>query len=390
MFGLCRNLKGYIEAVTIFATVMEAMAQGSRIYLDHAATTPIIPAAREAMVDAMARWANPSSPHSEGRAARAALEDARARIASALGWDGEVVLTSGASEAIAIALRGSDAVPSSVEHDAVLAATGSARLPVGADGVVDIASIAQPARYAVQSVNSETGVIQPLAEIASAVRAAGGTLFADCSQSAGKLPLPDADIVAVSAHKLGGPPGLGALLTRNLGLLQPTGGQEQGYRRGTENLPAAVGFAVALEALVVPAKAGTSGEEAPTSQGLRLRGDDEAIRLRILLDHALFDAGGQIVAVDSNRLATIASYRMPGVAASSQLINFDMAGIAVSAGSACSSGTLKTSHVLGAMGWDDKAASEVIRVSFGRQTTEAEVLRFIDVWQGIAARAKAA
>lgn len=390
MFGLCRNLKGYIEAVTIFATVMEAMAQGSRIYLDHAATTPIIPAAREAMVDAMARWANPSSPHSEGRAARAALEDARARIASALGWGGEVILTSGASEAIAIALRGFGAVPSSVEHDAVLAAAGSARLPVGTDGLVDLASIAKPTRYAVQSVNSETGVIQPLAEIAEAVRAVGGTLFADCSQSAGKLPLPDADIIAVSAHKLGGPPGIGALLTRNLGLLQPTGGQEQGYRRGTENLPAALGFAAALEALVVPAKAGTSGEEAPTSQGPRLRGDDEAIRLRILLDRALIDAGGQIIAADSNRLAAIASYRMPAVAASSQLINFDMAGIAVSAGSACSSGTLKTSHVLGAMGWDDKAASEVIRVSFGRQTAEAEVLRFIDVWQGIAARAKAA
>lgn len=346
------------------------MAQGSRIYLDHAATTPIVPAAREAMVDAMMRWANPSSPHSEGRAARAALEDARARIASALGWDGEVILTSGASEAIAIALRGFGAVPSSVEHDAVLAAAGSARLPVGADGVVDLASIAKPTRYAVQSVNSETGVIQPLAEIAAAVRAAGGTLFADCSQSAGKLPLPDADIIAVSAHKPGGPPGIGALLTRNLGLLQPTGGQEQGYRRGTENLPAALGFAAAMEA-----------------------GFDwlvEAARLRTMLDDAIMLMGGEIVAADSNRLATIASYRMPGVAASSQLINFDMAGIAVSAGSACSSGTLKTSHVLGAMGWDDKAASEVIRVSFGRQTTEAEVLRFIDVWQGIAARAKAA
>lgn len=370
MFGLCRNLNGYIEAVTIFATVMEAMGQGSRIYLDHAATTPVIPAARQAMVDAMERWANPSSPHGEGRAARAALEDARARIASALGWDGEVILTSGASEAIAIALRNTDATASAVEHDAVLAVAGPDRLPVNADGLVDVAQISRPARYAVQSVNSETGITQSLAEIADAVRAAGGTLFADCSQSAGKMPLPDADIIAVSAHKLGGPPGVGALLTRDLGLLQPTGGQEHGYRRGTENLPAAIGFAVALEA-----------------------GFDwlvEAARLRDMLDEAIATMGGEIVAAGSNRLATIASYRMPGVAASSQLINFDMAGIAVSAGSACSSGTLKKSHVLGAMGWGDTAASEVIRVSFGRQTTEGEVIRFIEVWQSIAARARAA
>lgn len=346
------------------------MALGSRIYLDHAATTPVIPAAREAMAEAMARWANPSSPHGEGRAARAALEDARARIAAALGWDGEVILTSGASEAIALALRGGEAIASAVEHDAVLAAAGPERVPVDADGYVDVSSICKAARFAVQSVNNETGVIQPLAEVASRVREAGGTLFADCSQSAGKLPLPDADLIAVSAHKLGGPPGIGALLTRNLGLLQPTGGQEQGYRRGTENLPAAIGLAVALEA------------------GFEWL--DEAARLRQMLEEALVAQGGELVAASSNRLASIGSYRMPGVAASSQLINFDMAGIAVSAGSACSSGTLKTSHVLGAMAWDSKAASEVIRVSFGPETTEADIMRFVEVWQGIAARAKAA
>jgi len=203
-----------------------------------------------------------------------------------------------------------------------------------------------------------------------AVRSAGGTLFADCSQSAGKLALPEADLIAVSAHKLGGPPGIGALLTRNLGLLQPTGGQEQGYRRGTENLPATIGFGAALEA------------------GFDWL--DRAKRLRALLDEAIMAEGGEIVAPDSNRLATIGSYRMPGVAASSQLINFDMAGIAVSAGSACSSGTLKTSHVLGAMGWDPVAASEVIRVSFGPETTEDDVKRFIEVWRSISKRAKAA
>lgn len=370
LFGLCRKLKRYIEAVTIFATVMEQMTQSPRIYLDHAATTPLLPAVREAMADAMARWANPSSPHSEGRAARAALEDARARINAALGWDGELILTSGASEAIALALRGQDAVPSAVEHDAVLAVAGKTRLPVSADGYVEASAIQAAARYAVQSVNNETGVIQQLPDILAAVRAVGGTLFADCSQSAGKLPLPEADLIAISAHKLGGPPGVGALLTRNLGLLQPTGGQEQGYRRGTENLPAAIGLAVALEA------------------GFAWLA--EATRLRAVLDTAVREAGGIVVADSSNRLATIASYQMPGAAASSQLINFDMAGIAVSAGSACSSGTLKTSHVLGAMGWDEKPASQVIRVSFGPETNAAHIDRFIDVWRGISARTKAA
>ncbi len=344
------------------------MTSNTRIYLDHAATTPVIPAAREAVAEGLARWANPSSPHNEGRAARAALEDARGRIANILGWDGEVILTSGASEAIALGCSG--AIASNVEHDAVLAVAAPKRLAVDATGEVDLAAIDAPVRYAVQSVNNETGVIQPLEKIAEAVRSAGGTLFADCSQSAGKLPLPDADLIAVSAHKLGGPPGIGALLVRNLGLLQPTGGQEQGYRRGTENLPAALGFAAALEA------------------GFGWMA--EAKRLRELLDTAIADAGGEVVAQTSRRLATISSYRMPGISASSQLIGFDMAGIAVSAGSACSSGTLKSSHVLGAMGWDAQAAGEVVRVSFGPETSEMEIIRFIEVWHGIFARAKAA
>ena len=346
------------------------MPDQPRIYLDHAATTPVIPAAREAMADALARWANPSSPHSEGRAARAALENARTRVSAALNWDGEVIFTSGASEAIALALRGHNAIASAVEHDAVLAVAGATRLPVGPDGYVDRNAITGPARYAVQSVNNETGVIQPMAEIADLVRANGGILFADCSQSAGKLPLPDADVMCVSAHKLGGPPGMGALLVRNLGLLTPTGGQEQGYRRGTENLPAAIGFATALDA-------GFAWME-------------KAVRLREVLDAAITASGGIVVAEASSRLATIGSYRMPGVAASSQLINFDMAGIAVSAGSACSSGTLKTSHVLGAMGWDERSASEVVRVSFGADTSESDIARFLDVWRNIVIRAKAA
>jgi cysteine desulfurase len=371
LFGLCRNWKRYIEAVTIFATVMGLMTDRPRIYLDHAATTPVIPAAREAMAEAMSRWANPSSPHSEGRAARAALEDARARIASALGWDGEVILTSGASEAIALGLRGGDAVASAVEHDAVLAVAGPERLPVDASGYVDGSAINRPKRYAVQSINSETGVSQIVDSIADRIAAYDGTFFADCSQSAGKQALPPfADMIAVSAHKLGGPPGIGALLVRDLALIDPSGGQEQGYRRGTENLPAVIGFAAALEA------------------GFDWVND--TLKMREMLDTEIDANGGEVVARNAYRFPTIASYRMPGVAASSQLINFDMAGIAVSAGSACSSGTIKMSHVLRAMGWEDTPASEVIRVSFGRQTTEAEIMRFIEVWRSIAARSQAA
>jgi cysteine desulfurase len=345
------------------------MPSATRLYLDHAATTPVITAAQDAYVQGVMHWANPSSPHSEGRAARAALENARTRVASALGWDGEVFFTSGSSEAIGIGLRGVETLASRVEHDAVLAAAGKAiGLPVDANGMVILKEIRGAARYAIQSVNSETGVIQDLEAVAEAIRAQGGIWFADCSQSAGKMPLPNADIICVSAHKLGGPPGVGALLVRNLRLLSPSGGQEKGYRRGTENLPAALGFAAALEA-------GFGWME-------------RAAGLRAMLDLAITEAGGKVVAARSPRIATIASYHMPGVSSSSQLIGFDMEGIAVSAGSACSSGTLKTSHVLGAMGWGIREASEVIRVSFGPDTNAGDIERFAGVWRAIKGRAK--
>jgi cysteine desulfurase len=345
--------------------------KAERLYLDHAATTPVVPAARAAMVEALALWANPSSPHSDGRKARAALEAARETVKTALNWDGEVLFTSGASEAIFMALSGFDAVASAVEHDAVLNAVGAeARLPVDAGGMVQLGCMAQGRRYAIQHVNNETGVVQPLAELGAQIRGEGGLLFADCSQSAGKLTLPDADIIAISAHKFGGPPGIGALLLRDLALLRPTGGQEKGYRRGTENLPAVAGLATAL----------AGGFDWV----------DATAKLRAKLDAAIVIAGGEVVAADSQRLATIASYRMPGVSASSQLIGFDMAGISVSAGSACSSGTLKTSHVLGAMGWDAQAASEVVRVSFGPETSEADIERFVSTWITIKDRAQAA
>lgn len=345
-----------------------------RIYLDHAATTPLLPAAREAMLDGFARWANPSSPHASGRAARAALEEARSRVAAALGWSGEMIFTSGATEALAIALTNCR-VPltavSAVEHEAVLRHAGSGeRLGVEENGIVSPSWKCRPGLFAVQHVNNETGVIQPLDAIAAGAREGGGLLLADCAQSAGKLPVPDADLIAISAHKFGGPIGMGALLVRDWALLAPSGGQERGYRAGTENLPGALAMAAALE------------------HGADWMG--EAARLRQRLEREIVAMGGEIVAASSPRIPTIGAYRMAGVSAAVQLIRLDGKGIDVSAGSACSSGSLRTSHVLGAMHMDDKAASEVIRVSIGRETREAEIDGFLAAWREISGGARAA
>jgi cysteine desulfurase len=337
-----------------------------RIYLDHAATTPMRPEAVAAVADGMARWANPSSPHAEGRAARAALEQARARIAAALGWGGEVILTSGASEAAVLAAAGRRAWASAGEHQAILRVAENPPIGLDGDGLVDPEGLesGEPLLVALQHANSETGVIQPVDRIASAVRGSGGSYLADCAQTAGKLPLPPADLVIISAHKLGGPPGVGALLVRDLAMLNPVGGQERGYRPGTENLPGALGFAAALEAP---------------------RDWYEAMApLRAELDRAVRAAGGEVIAEGAPRMPTIASYRMPGVPATAQLIRLDLAGFSVSAGSACSSGSLKPSHVLSAMGIAPAAAAEVIRVSFGWTTTADEVARFAEAWAGIA------
>jgi cysteine desulfurase len=345
-----------------------------RLYLDHAATTPMLPEAREAVLEGMARWANPSSPHAEGRAARAALERARGEIAAAYGWRGEVLLTSGASESVAIALGraviGRRLIGAS-EHDAVIrAAPDAAVIPVDADGVIDHVALAgsldTPALVAIQWANSETGVRQTLAALAATIHAAGGLLLVDAAQmpaGAGPELAGLADFIAISAHKRGGPPGVGALLVRDLATLVPVGGQERGYRAGTENLPGALGYAAAL-AVAEPV--------APQAA------------LRARLDDAITRSGGEIVAAGAARHPAIGSYRMRGAAAATQLIRFDMAGIAVSAGSACSSGSMKPSHVLTAMGWNTEATREVIRVSFGRATTEADVDRFVAEWRSIA------
>ena len=306
------------------------------------------------------------------------MEDARRRIAAALGWTGTIVFTSGATEALEIVLRRARAgarIVSAVEHPAVLRTVPEARrIAVRSDGTLDLAdldsALGEGALVAVQSVNNETGVIHPLAEIAQRVRARGGLLLADCAQSAGKLPLPEADFAVVAAHKLGGPPGIGALLVRDPATLEAVGGQEGGHRPGTAAVPMILGFAAALEA--------DHGWYA------------EAQRLRAKLDEAVAAAGGIVVAEAAPRIATIACYRMPGVPAAAQMMQLDLAGIAVSAGSACSSGSLKTSHVLTAMGMDEESAREVIRVSFGPATSEAEIDALVAEWRKLYERRRAA
>ena len=338
----------------------------------------MLPQAAEAVVRGLAAWANPSSPHAEGRAARAMLESARNVLKSCYDWPGELILTSGATEAITLALtraQVSTILVAATEHEAVLrAAPAAMRLPVHADGLLDLDALdAQlalaeaPALVAIQWANSETGVIQPIAAIAERVAMAGGKLFVDAAQMPigwdDAPPQEFADLIAVSGHKRGGPAGIGGLLVRDLGLLLPTGGQERGYRGGTENVPAALGFAAA--AAVPENLAGMA-----------------AMRKR--LDGAILALGGEVVAGGSPRSPHISSYRLPGLQAAAQLIRFDLAGIAVSAGSACSSGTMRPSHVLAHMGWEGAAAGEVVRVSFGRTTTPADVERFIAAWAEIA------
>jgi cysteine desulfurase len=348
-----------------------------RLYLDHAATTPVLPEARAAIANALDSWANPNSPYAEGRAARGLLEQSRGTIAEVLDWRHDVIFTSGASEAVEIAgsrARIPGRVYGATEHAIVPHAMGKAAkvIPVAADGLIDENALEAiladgPALVAIQHVNNETGVIQQLDRLAPRIREAGSLLLADCAQSASKLPLPDADFIAACAHKLGGPPGVGVLLVRDLATLEAVGGQEKGYRRGTQDVPSATGFAAALAA--------------------RPYDMERLTALRSRLEDAIVSAGGTVIAGDSPRNPTIGAYAMPGVASSSQLVQFDLAGIAVSAGSACSSGSMKPSRVLEAMGLPAEVGSCFIRISFGPQTNEADIDRFLGEWRRIYERA---
>jgi cysteine desulfurase len=326
-----------------------------RVYLDHAATSPLRPEAKAAMDEGFRLWANPSSPHAEGRKARHLLEDARERIKRVLGWDGEVIFTSGASEALWIALSRAKAerrIVSAVEHDAVLRAAPDAQTFTG-DELLDARTL-----LAVQHVNSETGTMNPVSDMVATLRDTGVLTLSDCAQSAGKLALPDADMLVVSAHKFGGPIGIGALLVRDFNLLEPVGGHERGYRQGTENLPGALGMAAALEA-----------GEWQTSAADRADFEGQVSDYRLTI--------GQHVDY-------IFALTHPTISAQALLIRLDAMGFAVSAGSACSSGTLKKSRVLDAFGVPDDVAARTIRVSIGWSTTPGDLERFAEAWASLA------
>jgi cysteine desulfurase len=350
-----------------------------RIYLDHAATTPILAEAREAMVRAVEQWANPSSPHAEGRAARSVLEQSRKTIAKVLGWPHDVIFTSGASESVEIAVTRAKVAGrayGATEHPIVGHAMGPGAqlIPVGSDGLFDEHALdailaKEPSLIAIQQVNNETGVIQPLDRVAAKIREAGSLLLADCAQSAGKLPLPDADFIAACAHKVGGPPGIGVLLVKDLTTLEPVGGQEQGYRRGTQDAPGAAAFAAALAAQ-------------PYDM-------EQLAALRSRLDAEVAANGGIVIAHGSPRIPTIGAISLPGASNASLLVQFDLAGIAVSAGSACSSGKMKRSAVLAAMRVEPEVADGFLRISFGPSTGEADVDSFVAEWKRIAGRASA-
>lgn len=366
-------------------TLTKQVAMKSRIHLDHAATTPACPAAIEAVAAALALPGNPASVHAGGRAANALLEASRDAVAGFAGVAAErVIFTSGGTEAIALAIHGARLadgtaprlLASATEHSAVLQASDDvALLPVDGAGLIDLAALAEalkagPALVAVQHGNNETGVIQPLAEVAALVRASGGLLLADCVQSAGKLALPDADLIALSAHKLGGPMGVGALIVRDpesLVAVQRGGGQERGFRGGTPNLPGIAGFAAAV----------------------REQHDWGAVvARRAALEARLKRAGAMIHGEAAPRLPHISSIGLPGLAAATQVMRLDLEGFLVSAGAACSSGKVKTSHVLTAMGLG-AGAGEAIRVSLSPATSDADLDAFAAAWEAMAARAGA-
>jgi cysteine desulfurase len=369
------------------------LSSSDRLYLDHAATTPVLPGVMTSMRDALDRWANPNSPHAEGRAARAALEDARSRIKAAFAWDGDLIFTSGATEALSIALSRSErsVLASAVEHDAVFRAAPAATvLPIGANSEVDrdalrdaLAALDSPL-VAIQHVNSETGIEQPIDALARDIRESGGLLVCDCSQSAAKIPLPDADMLIVSAHKLGGPPGIGALLLRSLEMIKPVGGQEFGYRAGTQNVPAAVGFATAVEQFKIGRFSGRPRDALPVVKWLY----DLAYPI-LDLEYPMTEAGGVYQPTGGMRLSSVQAWTMPGMSAAAQLVRFDSAGISVSAGSACSSGSMKPSRALTAFGISEEEAACTIRVSFGWSTTTADVGRFLETWLDIAGEVRA-
>ncbi|MGH6794902.1 MAG: cysteine desulfurase family protein [Methylocella sp.] len=382
---------------------------GARVYLDYNATAPLHPAAREAMCAAFDLCGNASSVHAEGRAARVLIEAARAEVAAFAGVAAKnVVFTSGGTEALNLALTSSIETPdekrpfdllvaSAGEHPAVLAGHrfGSTQLELAGltpRGTLDIealgAALARASTaghrimLALQAANNETGVIQPVAAAAKMIHAAGGLLVCDAVQAAGRIDIGNlaADIIVISAHKFGGPKGAGAVCFRSdsyhiRDALVRGGGQERGLRAGTENVAAISGMAAALTA----AKARLAEEAATLSVW---RDELEAEISRIAPGAVFFGAGAE-------RLPNTSCFAVPGIEAQMLLIALDMEGLAVSSGSACSSGKVKPSHVLSAMGVKPEVARGVIRVSLGWNSRREDCVSFDEALEKTVRRIRA-
>jgi len=349
-------------------------------FLDHNATSPLRPAALDAMVEALRSGGNPSSVHRPGRAARARIDKARREIAGLVGaLPGEIVFTSGGTEANNMALcghLGQRLLVSAIEHESVLRAVPEARrIPVDRNGVIDLAALEQmlggrPALVSVMLANNETGVIQPIAEVVRLARTAGALVHCDAVQAAGKVPVDlhglGVDYLSLSAHKLGGPTGVGALVARAGVPFTPdrVGGGQESYRRaGTENVAGIAGFGAAAEA---------------SREGL----DGAALRDRIEASLPMATVHG----AGAPRLPNTSCLSMPGVKAETQVMALDLAGVGVSAGSACSSGKVTRSAVLAAMGVEAAVADAAIRISCGWSTVSEDIDRLIAAWRDLYTR----
>ncbi len=372
------------------------------IYADYNATAPVRPEAKDAMLAALEAGANPSSVHGPGRAARKLLEQARSQVAVAIGARAQdVVFTSGGTEANALALNGIVAqlegqctlLVSAIEHEAVTKNAGYVGVPVETvyvttDGVIDLnwlrdrlakwdlAKDGMPV-LALMMANNETGVLQPIAEAATMVREAGGLTHCDAVQGLGKVMvnvgLLGIDYLALSAHKVGGPQGVGALWVRSGAPLKPVlfgGGQERSLRSGTENLSGIAGFGAATEAAI---------RDMPKLQALAAHRDAMEARLIAEANVTVFGKGAE-------RLAQTSNFAIPGFRAETQVMAMDLGGVAVSSGSACSSGKVKRSLVLAAMGASDELAESAIRVSFGWASEPSDFDAAAEAWLQAARR----
>ena len=352
-------------------------------YLDHNATSPLRPEAFESMVEALRAGGNPSSVHSAGRKARGIVETARRQVAGLVGaLPSEVVFTSGGTEANSLALSGAGrrrVLISAVEHDSVSRAVPEAKvIPVDGRGVVDLAALelmlaaaAEPALVSVMAANNETGVLQPIGDVVRLARSAGALVHCDAVQAAGKVPVDvhglGVDYLSLSAHKFGGPAGVGALVVRSGAPVETDrkgGGQESNRRAGTENVAGIAGF-------------GTAANGAGKSPDLAAWRDQLEVAL------VQIAPGARVFGADAKRVPNTSCLSMPGVSAETQVMALDLAGVCVSAGAACSSGKVQRSAVLAAMGVAPDEAATAIRISLGWNTEPADIDRLIAAWRDL-------